>query len=113
MKISTSTKIGLGIGLIRAIATSILFVFAILRSTLSTAAIGFVFIPVYVVISFIGFYIWDYSLGYIKIWSASATRTFNFKIAVAFLIGICVAVFLVVGLGKKFSYLLLCQKSEE
>jgi hypothetical protein len=65
MKISTSAKIGLGIGLIGAIETSILF-----GSTSSTAAIGFVFRPVYFVIFFIGFYIWGYSLGYIKIWSS-------------------------------------------
>lgn len=100
MKLSTSTKIGLGIGLIGAIAISILIVFTILRSTSSTAAIGFVFIPVYFVIAFVGFFIWGYSLGYIKIWLASAIRIFNFKIVFAFLVSILIAVLLVVELGK-------------
>ena len=100
MKISTPTKTGIGIGFIGAIAVSLLIVFSILRSTSSTAAIGFTFIPVYFVIAFVGFFIWGYSLGYIKAWLASATRTFNFKIILAFLAGICCTVLLFGGLGK-------------
>ena len=100
MRISTSTKIGLGIGFIGAIAISILVVFTILRSTSSTAAIGFVFIPVYFVIAFVGFFIWGYSLGYIKTWFANVARIFNFKIILAFLVGICFTVLLFGGLGK-------------
>ena len=100
MKISTSTKAGIGFGFIGAIANSILIVFSILRSTSSTAGIGFIFIPFYFVIAFVGFFIWGYSLGYIKTWLASATRTFNFKTILAFLVGICYAVLLFGGLGK-------------
>lgn len=100
MRISTSTKIGLGIGFIGAIAISILIVFTIFRSTSSTAAIGFVFIPVWFGVAFGGFFIWGYSLGYIKTWLANVPRIFNFKVALAFVVGICFAVLLFGGLGK-------------
>jgi hypothetical protein len=100
MKMSTSTKIGLGIGLIGASMISVLLVFTIFRSTSSTAGIGFVFIPVYFVIAFAGFFIWGYSLGYIKTWLANTTRTFNPKTILAFLVSICFALLLFGGLGK-------------
>jgi hypothetical protein len=100
MATSVFTRIGLGLGLIGATITSILIVFSILRSTSSTAAIGFVFIPVYFVMSFVAFFIWGYSLGYIQTWLASAKRIFDFKIISAFLVGICFAVLLFGGLGK-------------
>ena len=91
---------GLGVGFVGAIAISALLVFTILRSTSSTTAIGFVFIPVYFVIAFLGFFIWGYSLGYIKTWLANTSRIFNFKTILAFLVGICFAVLLFDGLGK-------------
>ena len=100
MKISTSTKTGLGVGFIGAIATATLIVFSILRSTSSTASIGFVFIPVYFSIVFAGFFIWGYSLGYIKTWLVSTARIFNFKAILAFLVGVCFAVLLFGELGK-------------
>lgn len=100
MKISTSTKIGLGIGFIGAIAISILIVFTIFRSTSSTAAIGFVFIPVWFGVAFGGFFIWGYSLGYIKTWFASAVRMSNFKIILAFIVSVSLALLLFGGLGK-------------
>jgi len=100
MKISTSTKTGLVIGVIGAVTISLLIVFSIFRSTSSTAAIGFVFIPIYFAIAFIGFFILGYCIGYIKTWLAGAPRIFNFKIGLAFIIGICGAIFVIGGLGK-------------
>ncbi|MBI3305056.1 hypothetical protein HYZ80_01880 [Candidatus Parcubacteria bacterium] len=100
MKISTSTKTGLVIGVIGASIISLLIIFSIFRSTSSTAAIGFVFIPVYFAIAFIGFSILGYCVGYVKAWLGSVPRIFNFKVGLAFIVSICLAIFVIGGLGK-------------
>lgn len=91
---------GLGVGLIGAIATITLMTFAIFRSSSSTAAIGFIFLPFYFGVAFTGFFIWGYSLGYIKSWLAGAARRWHSGIVFAHLIGIGFAVLLFGGLGK-------------
>lgn len=100
MKISLPVKMGLGVGLIGAIATIAMMTFAIFRSSSSTAAIGFIFLPIYFGMAFVGFFIWGYSLGYIKAWFAGTARTWHSGTVFAHLIGIGFAVLLFGGLGK-------------
>jgi hypothetical protein len=96
------TKTGLKVGALGAIATSILMVLSITRSTSSTAAIGFIFIPVVFAISFAGFFVWGYSVGTIGMWRESTARSLDLKIGLAFLIAIGISVLLVGGLARGF-----------
>jgi hypothetical protein len=96
------TKTGLTVGVVGALATSILIAVSITRSTSSTAAIGFIFIPIYSAISFAGFFVWGYSIGTIGIWRESAARRFDSKIALAFLVAVGISVLLVGGLARGF-----------
>ena len=100
MKLNTSTKTGLVIGFIGAIVVSILIVFTIFSSTSSTAAIGFIFIPVWFVISFIGFFVLGYCTGYIKTWLTNIPRVFNLKVVLAFVVGVFLSIFVIGGLAK-------------
>jgi hypothetical protein len=96
----TDTKTGLAFGFVGAIATSILVAFSIMRSTSSTAAIGFIFIPVYFAMSFAGCFVWGYSIGSIREWRKDTTRRFDSKIGLAFLVAVVTAGLLVGGLVR-------------
>jgi hypothetical protein len=100
MKLNTPTKTGLGIGFTGAIIVLILIVATIFRSTSSTAAIGFVFIPVWLAICFIAFFIFGFCIGYIKTWLKNTPLVFNLKIALAFIVSVCFAIF-VIGASTK------------
>lgn len=95
-----ATKTGLVIGVIGALIVSLLIVFSIFRSTSSTAAIGFIFIPIYFAIAFVLFFILGYCIGYIKTWARSVPSAFNFRISLAFIVGICLSIFVIGGLVK-------------
>jgi hypothetical protein len=79
MKISTSVKIGLATGMIGAIAVLLLITFTILRSTVLTSVIGFVFLPFWFLAAFICFFLWGYSIGYIKSWISGVPRILSGK----------------------------------
>jgi len=96
------TKTGLKVGILGAIATLILMVLSITRSTSSTAAIGFIFIPVYFAIAFAGFFVWGYSVGTIGLWRESTARKFDLKIGLAFLVAVGISVLLVGELTRGF-----------
>ena len=94
------TKTGLTVGIIGALATSILMVLSITRSTSSTAAIGFIFIPVYFAMFFAAFFVWGYSIGTIRMWRESTARRIDLKIGLAFLVAVGISVLLVGGLAR-------------
>ena len=100
MKFNTSTKAGLGIGIVGAVVTTIMIVLAILRSTSSTAGIGFIFVPIYFAASFVGFFILGYCIGYIKTWVVTTPRIFKPEVGLAIVVGSCLAVFVIAWSSK-------------
>jgi hypothetical protein len=62
-----ATKFAFASGILGAAILSILHYLAILRSTNSTAAIGLLFIPFVALMAFAVFFIWGYSVAYLKL----------------------------------------------
>lgn len=62
----TSKKIGFLFGILGASIFAGLQIAAILRSTSSTAAIGFIFVPIWSCLAFGVFFLFGYSIGYVR-----------------------------------------------
>jgi hypothetical protein len=96
----TPAKTAVVLGITGAIVFSWLIVLSILRSTSSTAGLGFIFVPVYFAVAFVGFFTLGYCIGYIKTWSAAVPRAFDLKIGLAFIVGIGLATFVLAEVGR-------------
>jgi hypothetical protein len=66
------------------ISFTVLAISSIRQSTSSTAAIGYLFIPITSLIGAVPFFIFGYSVKYLKNWYFSNARKFDYKVALAF-----------------------------
>jgi hypothetical protein len=89
MKNYSAKAIGLGFGFIGAAVIGTLEVAGILHSTSSTAAIGFIFLPIPCLLAFCAFFIFGYSVGYIRDQRANETKKIRFQLLLIILLVIC------------------------
>lgn len=70
------------------VSVAVLTIMSIKRSTSSTAAIGYLFVPMISLLWSVPFFAFGYSVGYLWKWHSSLVRKFNVTVVLAFVVSI-------------------------